>query len=104
MANLIHVVAEPEHVIKEVLRLLKPDGRLVIVSFTADGMSVVEKAKLGVRYLKAFGKPPKGGRKFTLQSLKEFILQYNFNIEESRLLGPEMAKAIFIVARKDAEF
>ncbi len=100
MANLIHVVVEPDVAIKEVLRLLKPDGRLVIVSFTADGMSFWNKLKLGFRYLKAFGKPPKGGTKFTLKLLKEFLKQYNLNIEEAKLLGAEMSKAIFIVARK----
>ncbi len=100
MANLIHVVAEPKRAIEESLRLLKANGRLVLVSFTMDGMSFWEKLKLSFRYIKAFGSSGKDGTKFTLQSLKDFVAQYDFNVEEAKLLGDERCKAIFLVARK----
>ncbi len=100
MANLIHVVAEPKRAIKEVARLLKPNGKLVIVSFTVDGMPFWEKMKLGYRYVKAFGRSGKDGTKFTLQSLKEFVRQHHFSVAEAKLLGTKQCKAIFLVARK----
>ncbi len=100
MANIIHVVHKPDVAIEEAKRLLKDDGRLVILSFTADGLSVVSKMKLMSRYIKAMGKPPKGGTKFTLNSLKEFVLEHGLEIEESKLISTKMASAIFLVARK----
>ncbi len=100
MANLIHVVAEPDKLIKEVRRLLKADGRLIIASATTDSMSFIAKVRLIYRYLKAFGKPPKGGTKFTLQALKNFIVQYSFRLEEAKLLGSKQSKALFLIARK----
>ncbi len=100
MANLIHVVAEPERAIKEANRLLKPNGRLVLVSFTADGMSFWSKIKLGFRYIKAFGSSGKDGTKFGLLSLKDFVLQHNYNIKEAKLLGDKQCKAVFFCRSK----
>lgn len=100
MANLIHVVSQPETAIKEVRRLLKDNGRLVIVSFTIDGLQLQEKIKLVYRFIKNFGSPPKGGTKFSLNSLKDFVSNHKFEIEEARLLEGKMSNAIFIVARK----
>ncbi|PID90074.1 MAG: methyltransferase type 11 [Bacteroidetes bacterium] len=100
MGNLIHVVAQPEEAMKEAHRLLKDRGRLVIVSFTPDGLSPLGKAKLIARYLRHFGPPPKGGTKFTLTSLCVFVPSCGFEIEDVHLLGDNMAKAIFMVARR----
>ncbi len=100
MGNLIHVVSDPEKAIKEVYRVLKDKGKLVIVSFTADGMSFNKKLKLIYRYLKYFGKPPKGGTKFSLNKLKNFVESNGFKVDEIKLLGKEMSKAIFLIARK----
>ncbi len=100
MANLIHVVHQPEVAMREAHRLLKVQGRLIIVSFTPDGLSPLGKMGLIARYLKYFGKPPKGGTKFSLASLCDFVPRYGFELEGARLLGDSMGKAIFLVARK----
>ncbi len=100
MANIIHVVHKPDVAIEEAKRLMKDEGRLVILSFTPDGLSVIAKMKLISRYLKAMGKPPKGGTKFTLKTLKAFVLEHGFEVEEAKLISTKMASAIFLVARK----
>ncbi len=100
MANIIHVVHKPDVAIEEAKRLLKDGGRLVILSFTPDGLSPVAKMKLISRYLKAMGKPPKGGTKFGLKSLKEFVLEHGFEVMEAKLITTKEASAIFLVAKK----
>ncbi len=100
MANLIHVASEPEEVLKESYRLLKNKGRLVIVSFTADGMSFINKLIMIYRYLRAFGPPPKGGTPFSLKTLTEAVNNNGFKVKEAKLLGDKQSKAMFIVARK----
>jgi len=55
MANLIHVVENPLKVLQECHRILKDDGMLIIVTFTNYGMKLLEKFKLGIRYLKVWG-------------------------------------------------
>ncbi len=100
MANLIHIISEPQKAIDEVRRILKDNGRFIIISFTGDGMSAIEKIKLGTRYIKYFGEPPKTGTKFSLATLKEFVSNNNFIIEDAKLLGEKMSKAMLVVARK----
>lgn len=100
MANLIHVVHKPEAVLQEAHRLLKENGRLIIVSFTMDGLSFLEKIKLMYRFLKYFGTPPKGGRKFSLRTLQDFVTKYHFEVEEAKMLGEKMSRAMFLIARK----
>ncbi|PIE45812.1 MAG: hypothetical protein CSA45_01535 [Gammaproteobacteria bacterium] len=46
MANVIHVVEYPDKALREAQRVLKMDGRLIIVSFTMDGMNVINKIKM----------------------------------------------------------
>jgi ubiquinone/menaquinone biosynthesis C-methylase UbiE len=55
MRNLIHVVHDPGKTLKEVHRILKDTGRLVLMSFTADGMRLFDMLGLMYRYVKMFG-------------------------------------------------
>lgn len=101
MANLIHVISDPEKLLQESRRILKPDGRLMVMSFTGDGMSFFNMLGMIIRYLKTYGKPPKSGTNFGLKKLTAFIEKNSFQIEEAVLLG-EKTKAVFIRARKAA--
>ncbi len=100
MGNLIHVVAEPEKALAEAYRLLKPDGKLILVSYTTEGMSLFNILKMIYRYLKVFGKPPEGGTKFGLEMLVNFVNYHQFSVERGKLLGNEQSKAMFVVAKK----
>lgn len=100
MANLIHVVAKPEQALAEAHRLLKPDGRLIIVSYTQDGMSLWNRLKMIYRYLKVFGKPAQKGTPFGLNTLTEFVNHHQFKVEHAERLGNRQSQAVFVIARK----
>ncbi len=99
MANLIHVVEHPDIMLQEAKRILKPQGRLIISTFTTYGMDEEEVEKMIERYLKAFGQPPKSGKSYTLDSLKELLGSCGFKIQEAELIG-DKTKSIFIISAK----
>ena len=78
MANLIHVVENPLQVLQECRRILKNGGMLIIVTYTNYGMKLYEKIKLGLRFLKVWGKPPRHTHTF---SPFKFNLSF-FNLAE----------------------
>ena len=49
----------PLKVLQESYRVLKDEGILLIVDFTGYGMKWFEKIRLGIRYLKKWGVPPR---------------------------------------------
>ena len=100
MANLIHVVAHPDKIIQEARRLLKEHGRMVIMTFTIDGMASEEVTHMFERYLKAFGAPAKNGTPFSLSQLKEFVNTRGFEVLSAELIGIK-TKAIFMVAERN---
>ncbi len=102
MANLIHVVHDPAKALQEAHRILKDHGRLVLLSFTADGMKFFDMLRLIYRYWKTFGAPPKKGTPFKLSSLTEFVNKHDFSVQEASLIGHK-TKAIFLVAQKNRE-
>ena len=99
MANLIHVVHDPAKALNEAHRILKEHGKLVVLSFTADGMTLFDRIGLIYRYLKAFGAPPRKGTQFTLASLTDFVNTHGFSVQDASLIGHK-TKAIFLVAKK----
>ena len=97
MANLIHVVDRPEVVIGEAKRLLKPGGRLIITSFTIEGMSLLGKLGLLLRYKKTFGSFPQSRTAFTVGSLCRLVEAEGFVAREVLLLGTK-TRSIFLEA------
>ncbi len=95
MANLLHVISKPEFALQECKRVLKPGGKLIIISFTQVGMRFSNKLRLIYRYLKVYGKPPKDGRSIGLKEASIMIQKQGFRIKEAELLGCDM-KALFI--------
>ncbi len=97
MANLIHVIPTPEKAIEECLRVLKKDGLLVITSYTQKGMTLRYRLGLIYRYMKTYGKPPRGGSQFGLEDAKKLLKSYGFHILEAELVGNK-SKALFVKA------
>jgi len=97
MANLLHVVPEPKKAVQECKKVLKRNGRLIIVSFTTDGMAVFSKLGMIYRYLKTFGKPPPAAQKLTVQKTKTILSDCGFKVDQARLIG-HRSKAIFVNA------
>lgn len=99
MANLIHIIAEPQKAIQETVRVLKPNGTLVVTSFTLAGMSFFNKLSMMFKYLKTVGKPPTAATPFSVKSLTEFVQKNGLEVIESKLVGRK-SKAIYIIAKK----
>ena len=56
MANLFHIIADPEKVITVNRWVLKLGSRIIINSFAIDAMDFFKKIKMVSRYIKTFGK------------------------------------------------
>ena len=98
MANVIHVIENPQRVLQECYRVLKDNGLLVITSFTNHGMKLLEIIKLGFRFIKVWGKPPRHTH-FSPDSLCSLIESTGFSIEQSKVLG-DKTKSVFIIGKK----
>lgn len=99
MANLLHVIGSPLEALRESRRVLKSGGRVVILSFTNVGMKGMDKLKLGIRYLRYWGKPPKHVHVFSLENLGALLKTAGFEVESAKLLG-EKTKAVYVIGKK----
>jgi len=99
MANVIHVIENPQKVLQESYRILKDNGLIVITSFTNHGMKLLEIIKLGFRFIKVWGKPPRHTH-FSPDSLCSLLESTGFSIEESKVLG-DKTKSLFIIGKKN---
>jgi ubiquinone/menaquinone biosynthesis C-methylase UbiE len=99
MANLIHVVEHPDQVLQECHRVLRKDGMMIIVTYTNVGMHLLDKIKLGLRFIKVWGKPPKHTHIFSPERLAAMMVGAGFAIEEAKLIG-NRSKAVFAIGKK----
>ncbi len=103
MANLLHVIKNPTCALEESYRILKPGGLLIAVDLTGYAMNFFDKMKMGFRYLRKIGMPPKGVKNnlspFVLES---FTVNAGFKIEENKLLGDKV-KALYLKGIKKHE-
>jgi ABC-2 type transport system ATP-binding protein len=100
MANLIHVVESPSTLLQECYRILRKGGILVIVTFTDHGMKLWEKIKMGLRFVKSWGKPPAHTHSFSPEDLASIIKDAGFTIKTSKVIGNK-TKALYIIGQKD---
>lgn len=99
MANLIHVIEGPSTLLQECYRILRKDGTIVIVTFTDHGMKIWEKIKMGMRFVKSWGKPPAHTHAFTPESLASMMEDVGFSIKTSKVIGNN-TKALYIIGQK----
>lgn len=99
MANLVHVIENPSVVLQESHRILKDGGLLIIISYTTYGTKPLAKIKTLVRFLRKWGRPPKGFRSFSPDGLSSLIASFGFEVEEVQLMGDKM-KGLYLRARK----
>lgn len=101
MANILHVTSDYNKALSEACRVLKPNGKIIILDLTTDGMTLLNKLKMIWRYLKTYGKPSKDTQKpkFSLKEMVYLVQEKNLNVKKSQLLG-EKSKAVFVVAQK----
>jgi ubiquinone/menaquinone biosynthesis C-methylase UbiE len=97
MANLLHVIQFPEKVVAESKRVLKKNGKIIIIDYTLEGMTFFNKIGLIFRYLKTYGKPPSKGQNLTKKDIREIVKSCGFTIEVENLIGNN-SKTIFLTA------
>ncbi len=61
MANLLHIIGNPEKALAEVHRVLKPNGKVLVLDFTFKGMKFFDAIKMLYKFMKYYGKPKEGG-------------------------------------------
>ena len=94
MANLLHIIPEPEKAILECKRVLRKGGKIIIVSFTTEGMSIINKISMVYRYLKTYGKPPACAQNLTVNKVEEMLVNNGLKVEGSKIIGNKV-KAVF---------
>lgn len=100
MINLLHIIPEPGNALKEAKRILKPGGRIVVMSFTTEGMILWHKLGMIYRYLKIYGKPPENGKRLTREAVSGLLSGAGFKTDEIILVGSR-CKAIWATAVAD---
>jgi ubiquinone/menaquinone biosynthesis C-methylase UbiE len=100
MANLIHIIENPLKTLQESHRILKNGGLLLIVNHTGYGMKWFEIMKMGIRFLRRWGKPPPYSKsKLSPDELRSLVESAGFKVEEVQLIG-DKSKAIYLKGRK----
>jgi len=100
MANLIHVLINPIKVLQESHQILRNGGLLLLVDFTGYRMNWFGKMKLGVRYLRKWGWPPRYTRNnLSPGEITSFLENVDFKVEEVQLIG-DRTKVLYVRARK----
>jgi len=100
MLNLIHVIDHPSQCLRESHRILRNGGSLVVVDFTGYGMRFIEKAKLVIRYLQAWGLPPaRGKNNLSSDELVDLVEGVGFIANDVQLLQYG-ANALYLRAGK----
>lgn len=100
MANLIHVIENPSIALQESYRILKDGGLLLIVDYTGYGMKWFEMMKMGIRFLRKWGKPSAYSKgKLSPDELCSLVESAGFKVEEVQLMGDKI-KAVYLKARK----
>jgi len=99
MANLIHVIENPSIALQESYRILKDGGLLLVVDYTGYGMKWFEIMKMGIRFLRKWGKPPAYFAKLSPDELCSLVESAGFKVEEVQLMGDKI-KALYLRGRK----
>ena len=97
MANLLHIIPEPEKAVTEAKTVLSKKGKLIVISFTTEGMTFFSRLGMVYRYLKTYGKPPPAAQTLTVQKTSKMLEECGFKIKEAKLVGNK-SKAIFLRA------
>ncbi len=100
MANLLHIIASPEKALAEAKRVVKPNGKILVLDFTFTGMKFFDKVRMLYLFLKYYGKP-KDGQNVDDKKLKELFEDLDMEVAFTKLIGGK-SKAAFGKAIKKA--
>ncbi|MBW1783182.1 MAG: class I SAM-dependent methyltransferase [Deltaproteobacteria bacterium] len=89
LGNVIHILGRPLEVLSESRRVLKPEGRILLVDFTSYKMPFWPKLAMHIRYLKKFGMPPKENRIMSPDDMAQLVEKTGFLVEAAELIEKE---------------
>ena len=100
MVNVVHFINNPDKCLQESYRILEPGGVLLLADYTGYGMKWFKMMKMGMRFLKKWGKPPRYAKKgLSPDELGSLVESAGFEVEEVQLIG-DQARAIYLKGRK----
>ncbi len=103
IANLIHVIDAPSPCLEESYRILRNGGLLIVVDFTCYRMGLFRTARLGLRYLRRWGVPPRHGRNdLSPEELVRLVESAGFTVKNVQLLQAE-SYALYLRGSKSAK-
>ena len=97
IANVLHLVSDPDSILLEANRVLKPGGRLVVVDFTSYGLTEEVRKSMIDRYFERWGRPQKTNKALSPETLSTMVENAGFKVTESILVG-ESSKAVCLSA------
>lgn len=87
MANLIHVIDDPLPCLQESYRILRDGSLLIVIDFTSYRLGLLKTARLGLRYLRRWGMPPRHGRDaLSPEELARLVESAGFRVKNAQLL------------------
>jgi ubiquinone/menaquinone biosynthesis C-methylase UbiE len=88
MANVLHTLPNPLRALREAGRVVRQNGRVLVLSYTNFGMSPWEAFWMALRYYRMFGPPPPEGLiLFTPSRLRELLEEASLAVQEIRVIG-----------------
>jgi ubiquinone/menaquinone biosynthesis C-methylase UbiE len=100
MVNVIHFIQNPHKCLQESNRILKDGGLLLLADYTGYGMKWFEKMKLGFRFFKICGIPPRHAQtNLSSDEFSSLVEGAGFKVEKNQLIG-EKIKALYLRGRK----
>jgi ubiquinone/menaquinone biosynthesis C-methylase UbiE len=96
MVNVIHFIKDPHKCLQESKRILKYGGLLLLADYTGYGMNWFEKMKLGFRFFRKCGIPPRYAQtNLSTDKLSSIVEGAGFKVDKIQLIGKK-TKALYL--------
>jgi ubiquinone/menaquinone biosynthesis C-methylase UbiE len=99
-ANVVQILEHPEQALAEAYRILKPDGRLILLYYSFDSMEMFDRFIMMVRFMNRFHRVPYK-RIISMDEIRAMAEKAGFRVEELKLIGGKV-KAVYLLGRKPA--
>jgi ubiquinone/menaquinone biosynthesis C-methylase UbiE len=100
MVNVIHFIQNIHKCLQESNRILKDGGLLLLADYTGYGMRWFDKMKLGFRFFRKCGIPPRHAQtNLSPEEFSSLVEGAGFKVEKIQLIG-EKTKALYVRGRK----
>jgi ABC-2 type transport system ATP-binding protein len=93
LVNLLHIVHDPASILQECSRVVKDGGRVVVADVTSQGTPLLAGMRLGMRYLRRWGRPPASNQNLGLDELIRLTQEAGFLVKEEALIGSAVKAA-----------